>query len=387
MTRNRIAVLVIGALAAASAAWFVTTQKARETSAIEKPQRAFPELAAKGQSLAKITITGSKSKVTLVRNAKGDWGVAEWAGFPAHADLVNRLFLDLSTLELTERRSAKPDDHQAMGLVGPEAGGSGVAIEAFDQTGARLAGVIQGRIVDPASGTNIGSLYVRMIGDDQAWLARSNLPSIRGPQEWGDRILFQVPAAQVFSVDIRKGTPDAIRLLRNEASKGELSLVDAPKGRQVDSSAIANIAGVLGIFAIDGAKAKDGVDMTGAQVVQFLTREGTTIQLLIKSRGDQSDVAISAGVDEARLAANAEPIQELTGPAKSEAVMKELAASRENQAKLAREQAASINAKTQAFVVSVSAAKLAPLLAPKEALFVKPKAANEKGAKLLGDQR
>jgi hypothetical protein len=169
--------------------------------------------------------------------------------------------------------------------------------------------------------------------------------------------------------------------LRTEASKGELSLIDAPKGRQVDPSAIANIAGVFGAFVIDSARPADGVDMTGAQVVEFMTREGTTIRLLIKPRGDQCDVTISGGVDDARLAVTLEAIKPPSDPANLEVNMKALPIVRENQAKLVREQAATINGKTQGFVFSVPTAKLAPLLAPKEALFAKPKAAAEKGAK------
>src|SRR6266481_1056750 len=83
------------------------TQTQRSERGETRPVRAFPELAAKSAEAARITIVAAKSKVTLNRDDAGTWHVAELGSYPAKPDLIRRLMVDLETLDLLDKRSAR----------------------------------------------------------------------------------------------------------------------------------------------------------------------------------------------------------------------------------------------------------------------------------------
>jgi hypothetical protein len=382
MSQYRLPLLAGAAILIAGLATYGVMQGARDTAVSDAAVRAFPDLGARGQAIGRIEIVGSKSKVTLDQDDKGNWTVREWSGYPAKADSINRLFLDLANLSLVERRSDKPANHEAMGLLAPGTGGSGVEITLVDRTGGLMAGIIQGKTKDLPNGSTIGSLFVRKPGEDQAWYARSNLSAARDPGDWVDKNVVELPADRFYAIDIRPDQKDTVRLARASVEAAELALVNVPAGRAANPSAVSATAASLAQLFADGARPKSAVDMTGADLVRYTGLAGLAIDVRVKRDGAQAYVDIAASVDERRIDAlmaalkAAAPMDKSIDP---EAQKSNAQTQRNNHVALARREADAINGKTSGWVYSITKAKAQDIAPQLDALLAKPEAAGAKG--------
>ena len=382
MSQYRLPLLAGAAILIAGLAAYGVMQGARDTAVSDTAVRAFPNLAARGQAIGRIEIVGSKSKVTLDQDDTGNWTVREWSGYPAKADSVSRLFLDLANLSLVERRSDKPANHEAMGLLAPSAGGSGVEITLTDRTGGLMAAIIQGKIKDLPNGSTIGSLFVRKPGEDQAWYARSNLSAARDPGDWVDKNVVELPADRFFAIDIRPDQKDTVRLARASVEAAELALVNVPPGRAANPSAVSATAASLAHLSADGARPKSAVDMAGADLVRYTGLAGLAIDVRVKRDGAQAYVDIAASVDERRIDALMAALKAPAPMDKSidpETQKSNAQTQRNNHVALARGEADAINGKTSGWVYSITKAKAQDIAPQLDALLVKPEAAGAKG--------
>jgi hypothetical protein len=307
----------------------------------EQPVLAFPNLAASGQDLGKVIIAGPSSKTTLIKQAEGTWSVEELGMYPAKIEMINRLYLDLSTLSLLEKRSANAENHAAMGLGAPGDGGAGIEITALDKSGATLAAIIQGKVKDLQSNGRPATLFVRRVGDNQAWFARSNLQVATAPTEWVDKILLPFLSSRVSQIDLRPSGPDRVILRREKPDSPNINLQDVPKGRKQDQAKVLELCTALNMLSFDGVKAKPDINMTGAVALRYSLLDGPVIDVRIKRIDGKAYAAFSVGSDKALL----------------EGVAKEVA---------------DINAKTGGYVFILPSQKADSLTPSKEDLLQKP---------------
>ena len=341
---NRLTLFAGAALVLVGITTFASLQADHRNERHEQPALAFPKLAASGQDLGKLVISGPSSKTTLVKQADGTWVVEELGNYPAKIDLINRLYLDLSTLSLLERRSAKAENQAAMGLDAPGNGGAGIEIKALDKSGAELAGIIQGKVKDPSANGTPATLFVRRSGEDQAWFARSNLQASAMPGEWVDKFIMSILGNRLSLVELRPNGPDPVVLRRDKPDSPDINLVDVPKGRKQDSAQVSALSQALNALTFESVKPKADADMTGAALVRYRLFEGPVIDVRVKRADGKTYAAFAAGSKEGM----------------SDAAMKEVA---------------DINARTSPFVYVLPAYKADVMTPSKEALLQKPEAA------------
>ena len=337
---NRLTLFGCAAVILVGRTAFLAMQADKRNEAHEQPALAFPKLAASGQDLGKIVISGSSSKTTMTKQADGAWVVEELGRYPAKTDLINRLYLDLSTLSLLETRSAKPENQTAMGLGAPGDGGAGVEITAMDKSGATLAAVIQGKVKDPSANGTPATLFVRRAGEDQAWFARSNLQASAKPEEWVDKYILSIIGYRLSQVELRSGGPDPVILRRDKPDAPDINLVDVPKGRKQDPAQVSTLAQSLSALTFESVKAKTDVDMSGATALRYSLFEGPVIDVRIKRMDGKTYATFAAG----------------SNSGLSEAAMKEVA---------------DINARTSSFVYILPNYKADTMMPSKEALLQK----------------
>ena len=381
MNQRGIIILAAATLLLGTVTFFGVRQSDQQVAVQTQPVAAFPDLKNQGPRIAKVVITGAKSKVTLVHGDQDTWQVAELAGYAAKPDLVSRLFLDLAGLTLLDKRSGRKENLEVMGLAAPGEGGSGLEIAVLDAQGTVLADIIQGKVKDVAANNTSGTLYVRRPAEDQAWFARSNLQAAREPADWADKSIVELPRPRIKSIEGRIGANDAINLTFAGPDSTEFTLANLPKGRSGDRIAVSNFGSTLSALTFEGVKRAHDVDMSGAQLVRFHLYNGIVLDLLIKRVDGQSLITLTASLDEAQMIRWIEresPHSAVVGKGEGADKEKEKAAYKEGVIKAARSELDAISARTSPWVYVISNAKAADLTLGFEALLEKVEAGKDK---------
>src|SRR5579883_2578424 len=230
MTPRRLFILALVTAMIGVAALVSVRFSERSGRGDEHPIQAFADLAQKSAGAAKIAIVAAKSKVTLNRDDKGEWHVAELADYPAKADMVRRLMVNLETMDLLEKRSSREEAQEAMGLKPPEKGGPGIEITVSDKSGAVIANLVQGKIKDYGTGAERGTLYVRLPGQSNSWYARSNLQAATDPTAWVSKQIMEIARNRIAEAVARPGSPDKVAAKRKDPDALDFTIENLPKG-------------------------------------------------------------------------------------------------------------------------------------------------------------
>ena len=283
------------------------------------PAPLAPGLALRLSEAARIEMTFRGATTTLVRQ-DGTWRVADRDMAPADQPRVSALLAGLAAARLLERRTDDPERLARLGLDDPAARGSvATLLRVLDGNAAVLAAVVVGthpNRAGPAEAGTATQAYVRAADQNQAWLARADLPLAADPAEWLAHDLLSVPAADVASVAIRRDG-EAFRLVREGGH-----LVLDPPGPPLDPFRADATAA-----ALDGLSLQDirpVAKLPGREVAQstFAAADGLALRLTSHADGDRIWVTVAAsGSDRAAaIASRAEGWAFLVAPDRAAAL-------------------------------------------------------------------
>ena len=176
--------------------------------------------------LRRLRLQSSAEGVTLVHGAAG-WGVEERAGYPADFGQLEKLLQALAGAQLVERKTAKPEFFDRLGLTDIEQPDSeAVQLEIWSDAAQPIARVLIGKAAEGRGGR-----YVRAVADTQTWLIDTAPEPMASPADWIDRSLLGVDFARVATVArVLGGKPEfsAVRAVAGEAS---LAVATLPAGK------------------------------------------------------------------------------------------------------------------------------------------------------------
>ncbi len=254
----------------------------------------FPGLAEAAAEITEIRIESKDANVTVARGADGRFVVTNRAGFPADMARVRRLVSSLSELTFIERKTAKADRHEAVGLGLPADGGSGVVVTLMKGQ-ETLAAIVVGKLDSPLSGLNPGTIYARLLGDDQTYIARG-LPDVPPqPGEWLDKALAQLDPARLAAATLRPAGEGEYTLTRADPSVSDFTLENIPAGREPQSAYALNgpAFAVLGLTFEDVMPAEE-LDVSTVSRALYRTFDGLTIMLTIVAKDGRNWALIDA---------------------------------------------------------------------------------------------
>lgn len=206
--RTVLVLAVLTAIAVAAAAIALGT----DTSAARDPrigERVFPALVERANDVASLEVTSRLGTLTLVRGT-GGWTLKESDGYPVEPVKANGAVLDLTTLRFHEPKTARPENFGKLNLLDIDAPGSGAArVRLRDTNGALLADVLAGNAKFNLPGTKTGGVYVRLPGEDRAWLAAGGLNVSGLPSDWLEPTVLHIAGERIrrVRIDARQGTP------------------------------------------------------------------------------------------------------------------------------------------------------------------------------------
>ncbi len=145
--------------------------------------------------------------LTLKRGEKG-WTIQEHFDYPANSERVTELLKRVAELTTIEPKTRKPKNHKRLNLDDPSGEKSlatRITLKAGTET---IADLVVGLNRPEAHG---GGAFVRLWGDDQAWLTKGEFKPKRRTIDMIDRNIVNIDGRKVRSARIRHPAPQASR--------------------------------------------------------------------------------------------------------------------------------------------------------------------------------
>lgn len=207
MNARQVVLLAVAAGGIAAALWL--GQAPGPDDAGDGERGVLPGLKSKLNVVTLLVLSrGDGTKVTLSRAAEA-WIVAE-RGYAADVSRIRRLLLDLSGLEIVERKTANPQNYPRLGVEdadSAQAAGTRVDVTA----GASSFSLIVGKT---AGGRGV---YARVIGTGPALLVRPTLAVETDAALWLDRKLIDLPADKIAEIAVTPAHGNAYTATGSEA--------------------------------------------------------------------------------------------------------------------------------------------------------------------------
>lgn len=243
----------------------------------------LPGLAEQVNALDAIDVVAAGG-ATAVRLRRDDerWQVVERDGFEAEFRQVVELLRTLAEAERAEPRTDNPDWYGRLGVT--DLGDVDATGRRIDFPGTELPSLIIGQ-VDP---TDSGS-YVRIAGDDQAWLADRVIELAADPVSWLEPGIMDIPGEDLVEVIVTH--PDGERVaLQKLGEAGDWVLRDVPEGRSAGPAwkrnALAN--GLRGLN-LDDVRRFDPPHPDDAVTTELLTADGLRFTARTWREGEDGD--------------------------------------------------------------------------------------------------
>jgi hypothetical protein len=265
----------------------------REVSAAPPGERAVPGLAAKLGDLAWVRLSRGELRVNLAL-INGRWTVVEKGNYPANADRVRKLLLQLADLTLIEPKTDRPELLLRLDLDEPVNGRS-ASVTVQSRTGEVVGELIIGRRRPAGLGGGDDGVYVRRPGSDRAWLARGSFDLTGDLTSWLDRHIIDIPSPRIASIVLIPADGSTVILSRGSPAAA-FAVEGAPDGMTLKPAAAAAPAAALtGLEFVD---VRPAVEMPLAAgdtgTVAFTTFDGVIVGLRVSPPGQGDWVRITA---------------------------------------------------------------------------------------------
>lgn len=256
--------------------------------------RLFPGLAADAGNAARVSVTQGGDTLTLEK-AGDKWLMKSQDGYPASTDKVRTLIAALADARLLEPKTSLPTRYAALAVDDPAAKlSSARLIRVENASGAVLAEIIAGKS-KAASHTPGASTetYVRRPGDDQSWLASSDISGDAKLKSWADPRIFETKTETIGSLTVEIPGQTAYVIKRGE--DGAHTLADIPAGKRIKYvNMIDNIIEAASFLDLEKVRKASSTPGTDAGTVSFETDAGLKITLKIRRDKDNTWTTIDA---------------------------------------------------------------------------------------------
>lgn len=197
----------------------------------------YPDLDAKkiGRA-ASLTIWSSGKSFTVYKKKDGKdkdtWVVKELSDYPADLGPIRRAVNSLAALRPFEKKTSDPKRLDKLDLEDPtKNGASSKRLTVKDAEGNIIADLVIGRANNDNVIIGQDMVYVRRMGDDQAWLAIGDPKIEKDKLDWTDKRILDIDPARIKRVVIEK-KGEKIEIAREKPGDKEFKLVTVPEGRK-----------------------------------------------------------------------------------------------------------------------------------------------------------
>lgn len=263
----------------------------------------FPQLEDKINDVARITVRSGEDSVEIVRGGEDDrapWVVADKHGYPAKSETVKKTLVVTADLAALEPKTRRPDLYPRLRVEDPSAeDAASTLLTVADEDGNTLAEVIVGKRHYAAAGAGPQTTYVRIPGDDRAWLAEGSLEPKASADAWLDKRLTDVSRNRVQEIVIEGREGVDLILRRDGPDEEEWRIANMPAGHEFNGEAdLRSIASTLFGFTLkDVAPADDKAPEDPFRTATFRTFDGLEVALALHGEEADAWATLRARVD------------------------------------------------------------------------------------------
>ncbi len=298
MNQRKLTILAVSAAVLLAAGIWLNASRTRQQT-VQSGERVFPDLAGALAEVDEIRISrGDGSHTTLKRQSDG-WTVVE-RNYPADARRVRDLAFALANLEVVERKTSDPANYPKLGVEAadtPTATSTLVEVAA----GKKSWPLIVGKTAEGSA------VYVRKPAEAGSALAQPTLTVDPDQKRWIDRLLTDIPAAQVHDISVKPARGPAY-LLKRENPDADFVMSPVPRGRApVTAMSLEGQAGALVSLNFDDVRPAPSPAPAATDRATFRTFDGQVIEFAGRREGDKGFVSVSAQRDPALAAPSEAP--------------------------------------------------------------------------------
>lgn len=236
MTPKSLVVLAVVTAIAIGTAVVVARNDQAGSVIADRGRILVPDLVAKANSVASITVVKGKTTMTMTRS--GD-GFVDATGYPVKTEAVGTLLTSLATLTVAEGKTDRPDRYADLDLADPSADkGGATEIELKATGGATIATVFAGT-KDMSVGGSRGGQYVRVDGAPKSYLVRGHVEMPEERADWFDARLVDVKPKDLKSAELVNRAGATIDFVKAGDS---LALATPPDGKTPDETKFTKLA-------------------------------------------------------------------------------------------------------------------------------------------------
>jgi len=299
--------LVVAALVALLAAWWISSAQKPVTESAEQTKTLLPGFREQVNDVNAITFTGAENKVlaTLKRGADG-WTIADKAGYPADVAKLREFLLKLADANVLEQKTSSPKHYAELGVgdvSDKDAGGVLVTLDGLKQPVKLIIGNFNG-----AGG---GGTFVRREGEAQSLLVKGNLTVDKTVAGWERKDIVDIAATRLKQVTVANPDGKVLKVYKEQPGDANFKVADVPKGRALSSDFVANtLASTLtGLHADDVYPAKEMAPAEKVYKADYLAFDGLDVAMLAWVKDGKDYAQLSATLDNAAATTHVEADQ------------------------------------------------------------------------------
>jgi hypothetical protein len=203
--RTGLSLLLAGLLVLACGWYFGPASQSAERETVAAGQLMFPDLAPRLRDAARVEIVHQGKTLAIARNGN-EWGLADRGNYPVQPSKLHALLTALTELRLDEKRTADPAQFARLGVddAGDAKSGSDL-VRVLDGAGKPIVQLLVGHRRSRTQGNLPDTVYVRLPGDNQSWLAEGKLEVDADPRLWLDRDIMKIAPARIATVAATRG--------------------------------------------------------------------------------------------------------------------------------------------------------------------------------------
>jgi hypothetical protein len=267
---------------------------------VAAPEATRETAPAAGPDGAPPPVPPSTSKTFEITKQGDAWGATEKGGYPVDAGKVKQLVVGLSELTTLEPMTKNKSYYAKLGvedITEPKAASKRVTLK--DSGGKVLADVLIGQSAR-AQGSNGSkpSLYVRRVGEEQAFEVSGSLNVAADASGWLDLDITKLESARVNRVVTSHPGGELLEVMKNAPEDKDFSVVGLPAGEELMWPGVADpIAGALQYLRLEDVQKNENFDMSGATTAEFTTFDGMRVTVKTVEKDGKTWATLSAAFD------------------------------------------------------------------------------------------
>ena len=261
----------------------------------------FPALLEQVNSVTRVRVTGSEGTFAVARDGDA-WVVEEKERHPADPDRVHKLLVGAAGMKRLEPKTSDPERYPKLWLedpTGEDARSVGLVLE--DASGTVLADWVLGDRRPSKSDASRTELYIRTVGDPQAWLVEGSVPGGGKIIDWLDRLVARIDRERLRTAEIFHTDGAMVAVSKEVPADGDFVLRDIPEGRETDSQYRVNDIGrFLEDLRFEDVAPASSLDFAGSvdKRLEITTFDGLRVRVDSVMRDGDAWVRLRAEVDE-----------------------------------------------------------------------------------------